>query len=243
MNYICLAAGKGTRFNGLGCYLQKCMYPIAGVPFLQFSLENLTSAKSFDLDTDRIIIITGHLGEQIKSFFGTSFRGARLNYVDQERAAGTGHAVLRAYQEYPFDAAIVWLADTFVETQLFDKIRDFKESAVLTVAHHVCDREHGERISFSEDGLHIKNAWKGHDDYVEIGLWKVPSALITTMLNHKADEYRYLPVVDSAIEQGLEVAALRANEWIHLGGTEPGVTENLVAVTEDLMNRREAKDA
>jgi len=240
MNYICLAAGKGTRFNGLGSYLQKCMYPIAGCPFLQYSLENLLSSASFDAGSDRIIIVIGHLGEQIRAYFGSSFHGTPLYFVEQEKAAGTGHAVLRAYREYPFrESAVVWLADTFVEPEQFDRIRGFHEPAALTVAYHVCGKEHGERVTFSEDGFHLREAWKGSDDYVEIGLWKVPASVLESMLEHKADEYRYLPVIDNAIREGLEVAALRAERWIHLGGTEPSVTENLRAVTEYLMSKGE----
>lgn len=240
MNYICLAAGKGTRFNGLGVYLQKCMYPVAGFPFLYYSLENLFASTGFHKENDRLILVVGHLGNQIRAYFGDSFREVPLHYVEQSEAAGTGHAVLRAYQEYPFEeSAVVWLADTYVEAGQFDAIRNFRETAALTVAHHVCAREHGERITFGDDGLHIARAWEGTDEYVEIGLWKVPAEVLVSMLEHKADEYRYLPVIDNAIRNGLRVAALHAKEWVHLGGTEPNVIENLRYITGYLMRKGE----
>ncbi len=236
MNYICLAAGKGTRFNGLGVYLQKCMYPIGGVPFLRFSLENLASSSRFDPHNDTITLVVGHLSQQIKAYFGEKFEGARLNYVDQGTAAGTGHAVLQAYKANPFtEPAVVWLADGYVPAYLFEKIVDSSSDAALTVAPHVCEQHHGERVSLDAEKKLITRAWEGKSEYVDIGLWKVPVTIMNAMLNHKTDEHRFLPVVENAIHEGLRVEAIIADEWIHLGGTEPSVIANLKAVTSRLL--------
>lgn len=236
MNYICLAAGKGTRFNGLGVYLQKCMYPIGGIPFLRFSLENLLSSKMFDSRRDSITLVVGHLAHQIKAYFGSSFKGAALNYVEQGAAAGTGHAVLQAYKSYPFnEPAIVWLADGYVPAHLFEQIVQSPSEAALTVAFHVCEQPHGERVSLDADKRYVTRAWEGKSEYVDIGLWKVPVSIMDAMLNHKTDEHRFLPVVENAIREGLTVDALLADKWIHLGGTEPSVVANLKAVTSCLL--------
>jgi len=238
MRFICLAAGKGTRFKQLGTYLQKCMYPIGGIPFLQFSMENLIESAGFDPDEDSITLVVGHFGEQVRSYFTDEFRNTRITYVDQAGAAGTGHAVLKAYEAEPFrEPAAVWLADTYISADLFHEIRQSREEAVLTIARHVCERKHRERVSVSPDGLRITRAWQGTSDFVDIGLWKVPPSVIGSMLSHKTDEHRYLPVVENAIEDGLRVRALYADKWLHLGGTEPSVTENLKSLTSALINR------
>ncbi len=236
MNYICLAAGKGTRFNGLGVYLQKCMYPVGGIPFLRFSLENLLSSSVFDVKNDSITLVVGHLSHQIKDYFGTSFQGASIHYVEQGQAAGTGHAVLQAYRSNPFSGpAVVWLADGYVPGHLFEKIVHTPSEAALTVALHVCDKPHGERVSLNVDKTQITRAWEGKSEYVDIGLWKVPVSIMDAMLHHKTDEHRFLPVVENAIREGLTVDAVLAEEWIHLGGTEPSVVANLKAVTTRLL--------
>ena len=236
MNYICLAAGKGTRFNGLGVYLQKCMYPIGGVPFLRFSLENLISCTQFDPQSDSITLVVGHLSEQIKAYFGDSFKGIPLTYVEQGQAAGTGHAVLQAYKAFPFtEPAVVWLADGYVPTHLFEQIVQSPSDAALTVASHVCDHYHGERVSLDSGKRLVTRAWEGKSEYVDIGLWKVPVSVMDAMLNHKTDEHRFLPVVENALHEGLRVDAIVADEWIHLGGTEPSVVANLKAVTNRLL--------
>ncbi len=236
MQFICLAAGKGTRFHQLGSYLQKCMYPIAGLPFLQFSIDSLLSSGAFDGNRDKLVIVVGHFAEQVRSYFTETYRGIPVHYVEQGEIAGTGHAVLRAFEEQPFsEPAIVWLADTYVRTDQFRKIGNYREEAVLTVARHVCDREHGERVSLDPSGTRVTRAWKGDSDFVDIGLWKVPPSIVDSLLSHRTDEHRFLPVVQGAIQAGLEVAAMISPQWIHLGGTEPTVTDNIREVTMALL--------
>ena len=242
MNYICLAAGKGTRFNGLGVYLQKCMYPIGGIPFLRFSIENLISSAVFDVQNDSITLVVGHLSHQIKEYFGNSFLGARIRYVEQGEASGTGHAVLQAYRNAPFSKwALVWLADGYVPAHIFEQVVHTPSDAALTIASHICDQPHGERVSINSEKTHITRAWKGKSEYVDIGVWKVPVSIMNTMLSHKTDEHRYLPVVEEALQEGLTVDAVQAEEWVHLGGTEPSVIANLKAVTNRLL--REVKNS
>jgi len=236
MQYICLAAGKGTRFNRLGSYLQKCMYPIGGIPFLQFSIDNLLNSGAFDEGSDMLVIVVGHFGGQVRSYFTEAYRGIPVHYVDQVETGGTGHAVLRAYEEHQFSGpAVVWLADTYISADLFRSIREYREEAVLTLTRHVCDREHGERVSLDPGGTHVTRAWKGDSDYVDIGLWKIPPSIVDSLLSHRTDEHRFLPVVEGAIQEGLEVAAMISPRWIHLGGTEPSVTDNIRAVTMALL--------
>jgi len=212
------------------------MYPIGGVPFLRFSLENLVSSKVFDSRKDSITLVVGHLSHQIKAYFGDSFKGAPLNYVEQGEAAGTGHAVLQAYQAHPFhESAVVWLADGYVPVRLFEQIVQSPSEAALTLAFHVCDQPHGERVSLDADKRYVTRAWEGNSEYVDIGLWKVPVSIMDAMLSHKTDEHRFLPVVENAIRAGLTVEALLADTWIHLGGTEPSVVANLKAVTSYLL--------
>jgi len=236
MQHICLAAGKGTRFNRLGTYLQKCMYPIGGIPFLQFSIDNLLNSGAFDESRDMLVIVVGHFAGQVRSYFTDQYRGVPVHYVEQGETGGTGHAVLRAYEEHPFSGpAVVWLADTYISADLFRSIREYREEAVLTLARHMCDREHGERVSLDPGGTHVTRAWKGDSEYVDIGLWKVPPSIVDSLLSHRTDEHRFLPVVQGTIQAGFEVAAMISPQWIHLGGTEPSAAENIRSVTMALL--------
>ncbi len=236
MDYVTLAAGKGTRMDNLGAYMQKCMYPLYGIPFLRYSIDNLIDSEEFSTAEDSITIITGHFGEQIHAYFGDSYRDVALSYVEQTEQKGTGHAVHTAAEAGGFDETfIVWLADTYVSSRMFDTIRRTKNDTALTVAFHKCDQQHNERVNLNSDKDLILQAWKGTDDYVEIGLWKLSPDLLDKMFARKVDEFRFLPAVQAALEEGTPVSAVVADEWVHLGGTEPSVRENLIHVTQRLL--------
>ncbi len=236
MNYVCLAAGKGSRMDDLGSYLQKCMYPVYGIPFLRFSLDNLIDSQTFSREEDRITIVTGHFGEQIRAYFGKEYREHELIYVEQKEQRGTADAVYTAARAGSFEEAfVVWLADTYVPSALFDAVRMAEQDTALSIARHRCEEEHNERVDLDEKKKLISRAWKGSGDYVEIGVWKLHPSLLEKLFSRKCDEYRFLPAVQAAIEEGSFVSAVQADEWIHLGGTEPSVRENLIHVTQRLL--------
>ena len=81
MNYMVLAAGRGSRMGNLSSYLQKCMYPVIDRPFLELTLDSLVSNARFDAAKDRIILVVGHLQEQIRAYFGSNWKGLELQYV------------------------------------------------------------------------------------------------------------------------------------------------------------------
>ena len=115
MEFICLAAGRGTRFGRLGTYLQKAMYPVGLRPFVAYAAQNLARSAGFDRARDRLTFVVGHHGEQVEAYFGDVFHpeagglqasgrartgerhpevgGVRIRYVTQGEPQGTGHAL------------------------------------------------------------------------------------------------------------------------------------------------------
>ena len=65
MKVVIIAGGQGTRIASIASDIPKAMIPVAGKPVLEYEVE---MAKRYGF-TDFIFII-GHLGEQIKSYFG-----------------------------------------------------------------------------------------------------------------------------------------------------------------------------
>jgi NDP-sugar pyrophosphorylase family protein len=233
MDYVCLAAGKGTRFAGLGGYLQKCMYPLYGYPFLKYTIDALITSPRFSAERDTLTIVTGHLGEQIHAYFGDRYHGVPLRYVEQREQLGTGHAISCALEGLPEGGrAMVWLADSYFNAANFAALLDHPLPNALTLARHVCDRRHNERVDIDATGRQVTRAWQGQSPYVEIGLWKLAPELREHLFARKVDEYRFLPAVQNAIEEGVPVGALIAEEWVHLGGTEPSVLESIALVTK-----------
>lgn len=219
MNFICLAAGKGSRFGALGSYLQKCMYPIGLKPFLELSIKNLT-LSGIDLSAARLTLVIGHHKEQIQSYFGDSYNGLPITYVTQNAPLGTGHAILTAYEKAALSGpCVVWLADGYVKPTQFAAIAAHEHPVVMSLA---ADRDPAHaKIRVSVSGDQVTQAWEGESDYVDIGFWKFSEAIVERMTRRKEGEYRIMPNLQDAITDGEKIGYLVADEWLHLGGTEP----------------------
>lgn len=81
---VILAAGQGTRMKSS---LPKVLHRIAGKPMLQHVID---SARS--LDPQRIVVVYGHGGEQVRE----QITDSDLEWALQAQQLGTGHAVQQA---------------------------------------------------------------------------------------------------------------------------------------------------
>ncbi|WP_438951065.1 bifunctional UDP-N-acetylglucosamine diphosphorylase/glucosamine-1-phosphate N-acetyltransferase GlmU [Porticoccus sp.] len=94
---VILAAGRGTRMKSR---LPKVLHCLAGRPLLQHVVD-----AGNDLKTARIIIVTGHESEKVRS----AINGEALFYVEQKQPLGTAHAVQQAVPEIRSDATVLIL--------------------------------------------------------------------------------------------------------------------------------------
>ena len=79
MQAVILAAGNGTRLRPLTDHLPKCLVEVGGQPILQYQLEALCEAG-----VRECIIVVGHRAAQVRSAFGTRFRGLSITYVENK---------------------------------------------------------------------------------------------------------------------------------------------------------------
>ena len=193
-------------------------------------MESLIRGVPEAARTGRLTFVMGHLGEQIRAYFGDRFEGLRLEYITQSEPLGTGHAIHLAHaaQRYA-DPVTIWLADSLHRSGLFYSIQQSLYRHTLTLARHVCEIRHNERVDIVGDL--VTRAWQGESPYVDIGLWRFGPELLSGMIGSCADEWRALLNVQSAIEKGAVVGAQISPEWIHLGGMEPSFERNVEEVT------------
>ena len=73
------AAGAGVRAYPRTVYVPKVMLEVAGKPLLQRNLEILRD----QLGIEEIVVLVGHLAEQVRAFLGDGKRfGVDVRYVD-----------------------------------------------------------------------------------------------------------------------------------------------------------------
>jgi dTDP-glucose pyrophosphorylase len=88
---VILAAGKGTRLRPLTEKVPKPLIEVGGRPFLAYLLERFRYAGC-----DEVLLIIGHLGEQIIQRCGQEAFGMKLRYAWQFVQDGTAKALLFA---------------------------------------------------------------------------------------------------------------------------------------------------
>ncbi|HNY34487.1 MAG TPA: sugar phosphate nucleotidyltransferase [Methanothrix soehngenii] len=92
MQAIILAAGEGSRMRPLTANQPKVMLPVAGRPLLEHIILRARSAG-----VDRFVLVVGYGAKSVRSYFGDgSPLGVKIDYVDQDRQLGTGHALMAA---------------------------------------------------------------------------------------------------------------------------------------------------
>lgn len=241
MNYVCLAAGKGTRFGNLGAYLQKCMYPVGLKPFVELSVRNLLSSPSTDLKTDSLTFVVGHHAQQLKAYFGTNYQGLSVHYVHQEEQLGTGHALYLVNETLELEGALLaWLADMYVPSSLFEAVQSHEAPNVQTVGPgHEGEKED---LKVTTQGARVVKAWQGEEAFYDIGIWKLSSDVLSLMMHERHGEYRMVPNLQYAIDQGHELGFVKTEEWLHLGGTLPSPEENVLEVVKRVLALEAKKD-
>jgi D-glycero-alpha-D-manno-heptose 1-phosphate guanylyltransferase len=119
---IILAGGLGTRLRSVVADVPKPMARVNGKPFLWHLIRYWENQG-----IEHFVISIGYKGDVIKEYFNDSFGKARIDYVSEEFALGTGGALLACLSEHPQNEAIILLnGDSYFPVDL----RALSQSAI-----------------------------------------------------------------------------------------------------------------
>jgi len=105
---LILAGGRGKRLNEYTEEENKCMILFGGKPLIEYSLEN---AKKLNLK--EVVIVVGHLAEQVINRYGNSFHDTPIKYVIQREQLGLVHAIGCAQNTIGNSDFLLLLGDEF----------------------------------------------------------------------------------------------------------------------------------
>src|SRR5437879_409147 len=91
INAVVLAGGLGTRLRPVLADRPKTLAPVAGRHFLAYLLDQLA-----DAGFKKVILCTGHFGDQVRDAFGGRFRSLHLYYSQEQEPLGTAGALRNA---------------------------------------------------------------------------------------------------------------------------------------------------
>jgi D-glycero-alpha-D-manno-heptose 1-phosphate guanylyltransferase len=154
MKAIVLAGGLGTRLRKAVPELPKPMAPIAGKPFLEILLSNITKHG-----VNHITLSVGYRYDMIKAYFGDSYREIPLRYVIEKSPLGTGGALRKAVSGLmPNEPVFVINGDTFLQLDMEEMHRIYYESGadVGIALKAVSDTMRYGRVVLSPDGSGVQ---------------------------------------------------------------------------------------
>lgn len=97
LHIVILAAGKGTRMHS---NLPKVLQPLGGIPLL----EHVVNAAK-ELNPKKIHVVYGDSGELVKE----KLAHLKVNWIEQKKQLGTGHAVLQVLPYIPDNSQVLIL--------------------------------------------------------------------------------------------------------------------------------------
>ena len=111
MDAVIIAAGKGTRMRPLTERRPKPLLPVGETTLLERTMDQCT-----DL-VDRFVLVVGYRGDDIREAIGETHAGTPVEYVTQQDALGTAHAIGQA-RELVTDRFLVLNGDVVVDASL-----------------------------------------------------------------------------------------------------------------------------
>lgn len=105
-------AGAGTRLRPHTYTYPKVLLTVGDKPIIGHILDDLAAAG-----IKKVCLVTGYLGDQIKTYVSSAYPGLRVNYVEQPEPRGLGHAIwlTRGRVAGP---VLVMLGDTILSADL-----------------------------------------------------------------------------------------------------------------------------
>lgn len=123
---IILAGGLGTRLRSVLPDTPKCLAPVGGKPFLEILVRILTE-RGFD----DIVLALGYGAEAVQAAVGhfASELQEKIRVVKEDKALGTGGAMLNALAQARVPQAVVVNGDTYFDGDLSALLQPLDEGA------------------------------------------------------------------------------------------------------------------
>jgi bifunctional UDP-N-acetylglucosamine pyrophosphorylase/glucosamine-1-phosphate N-acetyltransferase len=221
---VILAAGRGTRMGALTNDTPKPMLSVHGKNLIERKLEVLPK------EITKVIIVVGYLKESIISYFGDSWNGIAIQYIEQTVLSGTGGAIdLCKEQLQDEEQFMVLMGDDLYSQEDLQDIISSKYS-ILVANQGVEGRKKGWQVFFDDENMltEIHQEVEAETSpYINAGAYSLGKEYFTEEL-YKMDNGEYsLPhtlvnLITRKKSEGvpLQVRVVVAKSWIQITSPE-----------------------
>jgi UDP-N-acetylglucosamine diphosphorylase / glucose-1-phosphate thymidylyltransferase / UDP-N-acetylgalactosamine diphosphorylase / glucosamine-1-phosphate N-acetyltransferase / galactosamine-1-phosphate N-acetyltransferase len=210
MQAVILAAGQGLRLRPLTESTPKALLLIAGKPLIDYTITALPEVIT------ELIIVIGHLGDQIRAHVGENVRGIPVTYIEQSPLAGTGAALALAEPLLHDDFLVVNGDDLYTKedlTELLDSpISLLAWEGPRQVEYGIIADDNHCLVRFSPNSSTI-NCGAYH---LSMAYFTVPVAPITV---HGGTEYS-LPHTLVQLAETHDIKIIVTKKWLPVGTPE-----------------------
>ena len=172
-----LAGGAATRLRPVLSDRPKALAPVLGRPFLLFLLDQLVATGA-----DRIVLCTGHLGDQIREAVGDRHGGCPVIYSHETSPLGTAGAVRAALHCCDANLWLIANGDSFIAAPLGEFVSWYRRSErngamLLTWAD---DASRFGTVELTETGLICRFQARGRaiPGWINAGIYLLPRSRI-----------------------------------------------------------------
>lgn len=151
---VVLAAGEGNRLRPLTRNRPKPMLPAGNRPILEHVFDALIEA-----DIEELHVVVGYKHDRVQDHFGPKYRDVSLQYHQQDKQLGSGHALLQARKDID-EAFLVVNGDQIAGPEIINEV--LKEHA----AHDDSDDVLGSLALLSSTDVVDYGGVRVEDDHV-----------------------------------------------------------------------------
>lgn len=211
MKAVIFAAGEGKRMLPLTLEKPKPLLEVLGKPLLSYTFDALPG------EVDEVVVIVGYKEDMIRAYLGENFRGKKVTYVRQEKATGTGAALMLVREHVAGEKFFTVYADDIYAKEDFEKLLPHQHGMLLA---HAADpsrfgvvelNEKGEVVEIVEKPEHPKS------DLVSTGIYMLTDKIFDYPTNaHKNGEH-YLTDMVELLAKDTPVVGVESTRWIQIG--------------------------
>ena len=217
MQAVVLAGGKGTRLEPLTEDKPKALVEVDGTPLIEDVFDNLIAIGATEL-----VVVVGHLKEQIIERYADEYRGVPITYAHQREQLGLAHAILQA-EPHIDDDFVLMLGDNVFRANLGDVLnRQQEDRADAAFLVEEVPWEEASRygvLDTNEYGEVVEVMEKPDDppsNLVMTGFYTfTPAIFHACHLVQPSDrgEYELPDAIDLLIQSGRTIDAIRMDGW------------------------------